>query len=566
MPSQHCCDDSQFIHNEHVRASLRVDDAGALAPAARFERAILSAAIAAFLLYAAAFIYRTSFIADGRRYFSLFDDAMVSMRYARNLAQGYGLVWNPGGDRVEGFTNPLWVLYMALVHLLPLDSTKTSLAIQITAACLLAANLCAVHRLATVLTASRMAAWGSVVLTATYLPINNWSLQGMEVAVLLPLVTTCSVLAIDALDTGVFRRSLYLLLTLGTLVRPDMAVTFAAFLLFMATADPIRRRRHLAWGLGLLLSACAIQTLLRMWYYGDIVPNTYYLKLTGVAWNIRVARGAYVLLQFIWKADALLVALPFVLAIRGDRRVWLVLWILVTQMAYSVYVGGDAWEYWGGTNRYILIAMPGFFIVLAAALARIASSLAAFIHDEKGWAPGGRVTPWLFALAIAYAVVSLNSIHGIGALTEAMLIRPSLHAGNGGENQRDVEQALALRRATTADAKVAVVRAGTIPYFADRPAVDLLGKNDARVAREPARFATGGDFRDFRPGHMKVDLAYSIGAQKPDVVVQLRRRESLARPFLQGYDEVLLGGACAYVLRASPHVRATGAAGRGCDE
>src|SRR5436305_1204757 len=80
--------------------------------------------VVGFVVYAGLFIYRTSFVVRGERYFSLFDDAMISMRYARNLAHGYGLVWNPGGERVEGFTNPLWVVYMAAIHVLPLASSK----------------------------------------------------------------------------------------------------------------------------------------------------------------------------------------------------------------------------------------------------------------------------------------------------------------------------------------------------------------------------------------------------------------------------------------------------------
>jgi len=61
--------------------------------------------IAGYCLYATAYIYRTSFIINGERYFCLFDDAMISMRYAHNLALGYGLVWNPGGEHIEGYTN-----------------------------------------------------------------------------------------------------------------------------------------------------------------------------------------------------------------------------------------------------------------------------------------------------------------------------------------------------------------------------------------------------------------------------------------------------------------------------
>src|SRR5438874_2259808 len=60
-----------------------------------------------FVLWSIAFVLHTSFIAlDGRRYFCLFDDAMISMRYAWNLSHGLGLVWNVG-EHVEGYSNLL---------------------------------------------------------------------------------------------------------------------------------------------------------------------------------------------------------------------------------------------------------------------------------------------------------------------------------------------------------------------------------------------------------------------------------------------------------------------------
>ena len=42
----------------------------------------------------------------------LCDDAFISFRYARNLLEGHGLVFNPG-EYVEGYTNFLWVLELA---------------------------------------------------------------------------------------------------------------------------------------------------------------------------------------------------------------------------------------------------------------------------------------------------------------------------------------------------------------------------------------------------------------------------------------------------------------------
>lgn len=38
-------------------------------------------------------IRQASISIDGVRYFWLDDDQMISMRYARNLAEGHGLVW-----------------------------------------------------------------------------------------------------------------------------------------------------------------------------------------------------------------------------------------------------------------------------------------------------------------------------------------------------------------------------------------------------------------------------------------------------------------------------------------
>ena len=99
----------------------------------RTSRIAFPSVVGLFLAYAGFFIYRTSFTVAGERYFSLFDDGMISMRYARHLAHGSGLVWNPGGQRVEGFTNPLWTLYMAAIHLLPVPLSKTSLLVQATA-------------------------------------------------------------------------------------------------------------------------------------------------------------------------------------------------------------------------------------------------------------------------------------------------------------------------------------------------------------------------------------------------------------------------------------------------
>ena len=41
------------------------------------------------------------------------EDAFIAFSFAKNLASGHGLVWNPGEPPVEGYTDFLWVLLSA---------------------------------------------------------------------------------------------------------------------------------------------------------------------------------------------------------------------------------------------------------------------------------------------------------------------------------------------------------------------------------------------------------------------------------------------------------------------
>src|SRR5687768_14072925 len=112
----------------------------------------LVVAVPVALLYSLTIWHNQSAVLDGRRVFWLQDDMMISMRYAQNLANGDGLVYNPGGERVEGYSNAGWLLVMAAVHLLPLPSTLTSLAVLalnvVLAAAVLWLALKLIHRLA----------------------------------------------------------------------------------------------------------------------------------------------------------------------------------------------------------------------------------------------------------------------------------------------------------------------------------------------------------------------------------------------------------------------------------
>src|SRR5688572_25768321 len=128
--------------------------------------------IAGYIYYCYRYILATSFVIEGKTWFVLFDDAMISMRYAYNLAHGLGPVWN-AGERVEGFTNPLWVGIMALIHLLPLGLNQTGLVVQIFGAFFLTLNLFLVRKIVEHFTDDLLPMLAAVALTAFYAPLNS---------------------------------------------------------------------------------------------------------------------------------------------------------------------------------------------------------------------------------------------------------------------------------------------------------------------------------------------------------------------------------------------------------
>jgi hypothetical protein len=67
-------------------------------------------------------ISRLAFRHDGQLVAGLFEDAMISMTYARNLVDGFGLNWARCGAPVEGFSHPLWLVVMIGANLLPLGA------------------------------------------------------------------------------------------------------------------------------------------------------------------------------------------------------------------------------------------------------------------------------------------------------------------------------------------------------------------------------------------------------------------------------------------------------------
>lgn len=521
---------------------------------ARTLRRPLSLILIAYIFYAGAFLWRSSYEVNGNRYFLLFDDAMISMRYAKNLVDGHGLVWNPGGERVEGFTNPLWTLLMAPVHLSPIPPPLKSLPILLLGGVFLTINIVVVYRITMALSRDDTFAAGiAAAFTAFFFPLNHWAFLGMEVSLLTLLVTMCVLLAIRGITSGKTSPWLYVLLGIGTLVRMDAAIPAVVLLGFLSLIDAKNRMRHVLLGSLWLLTPLLAQTLLRIWYYGEILPNTYYLKMTGYPAVERILHGLRISLWQLHRLNPLiLLFITTFLVVRRERILFLPAAVVAGQLLYSVYVGGDSWEWWGESNRYVTVAAPMVFVLFALSFTFFAGKLQSKLRLLP--AQQRRFIPPILILSLVAAFLIVNKRDDWKFLREVFLLKGPVHML---EHRQSLEAAVMLDSLLTREATVAVVWAGVVPYFLDRHAVDLLGKNDSYIARLPAqRINPPPVLEAFYPGHMKYDYEYSIGTLEPDVVVRLWMTQNDPPPVVrQKYWFVEVGEKRFYARKDSRDIR-----------
>jgi hypothetical protein len=420
--------------------------------------------------------WRKQVTVGGTSYWWLFEDAMISMRYAHHLAQGHGLVWNPG-EYVEGYSNVLWVLVMAGVHLLPVPLAATSLVMAWITIGLAALLLVQTDRLLVQLGGSPVTRLFGQAGLAGSTVLMRWSVGGSEVILLALLVVgSLSCLLTDRAARRVRPRA-FLLLSVLPLVRADgVVLAGVGFLVALALLWGQVPRRHQGYLLGHSLTVGVpflAHLTWRLAYYGEWLPNTAYLKVFGVPQKI--------LLGLDYLAYHALVFLPLVLVgltvlIFGIRqeRPHTVLWVgVLAYLLYLVGIGGDVF-----CCRFLIPVFPLALVLAFRVLQRI---------------PRPPVRRGVLLLA-------LISMPVLG--TESRL------AGHDGPNV-----VLGVTLATLPPhLVVADAWAGIPPYFSGLRGVDLLGKTDAHVARRPARYGR-------TIGHNKLDPSYSLGVRRPDLVI-----------------------------------------------
>lgn len=396
------------------------------------------------------------------------DDAYISFRYARNLAQGSGLVFNPG-EHVEGFTNFSFTVLIAPAFWLGVDPLAWARGISLIA---LVFIFILTWRLAGLYVRDPLLRLLPLALMALSPALFYWSMAGLET-----VVFTCALLWALYLELAGDRgfaypaAHLFLILT-----RPEGFLASA-----ILWAHRFWKRRGIEWRLVLPFAVGALVYVgLKAAYYGSFVPNTFLAKVTG-------SHLSHQTLAFLADQPLALVALAgFVAA--WHPSLLLPAAMLVAFLVVPEVLGGDGMPYY----RFYVHLIPLIALGVTMAIERFRSR-------------AGRAFAWFVAAAaLAWSLVGYP-FHVMPALIYTnRIVEVGRLAGEW------------VQAHTSPSDWIAVNTAGALPFYAERPCIDMLGLCDRTIARsDPKGFVPNVAVR---AGHSKGDGEYVL-RRRPALVV-----------------------------------------------
>jgi hypothetical protein len=413
------------------------------------------------------------------------DDAFISFRYARNLAEAGVLGWNIDDPvPVEGYSNFLWTLLMVIPHVLALDVEKFS---QLLGLVFGAGTLLLTYRLGLICSGSPRVALAALLMLATNFSFSCYMTGGLETSLQSCLLTALACVFCTLRNHGLSPLRLLLTSLLAAallLTRLDSALPIAVFglatLWQILKLDGATQRKSKLVLMVVAPGALVVAAWLawKLAYYGDVVPNTFYVKAAGPLME-RVLPGAAYVGLFAWSYllwPVLLLASVRAKAIVATPALLGLLLAVLLSLVYVVLVGGDFMEF-----RFLVPLLPLLFVMLAVALnqyrpllqaAAIALVVAGSIVHAKGFAGTARIE------TIAMLESHLDGDCGwraVGQGLHAVFADHSFGAGSHGP-------------------VIAVTAAGAIPYYAQLKTIDMLGLSDPWIARHGLVFGN-------RPGH-----------------------------------------------------------------
>lgn len=473
------------------------------------------------------------------------DDADIFLAYARHLLAGDGPVFSAGGERVEGFSSPLWLALCTLaLALTPApELALRAISVALAAAAVTAAVSYAVRDLG--IAAGRRGIAGRALRGSLALA---WSLSAPAYCVWtgLTLMDTALHSACVCLGAVAVARAARRACDDTAPARPPRAVCAAIALLLLARSEGIaegfglavvlfaavalrRRSASAGWraaGLPFAIYAATLALILalRLAIFGYPFPNTYYAKVSPDL-GYTLSEGAFYLLQFGFASPLAALAAGAALAVVLLGIAWLPSYarsrpeiagiaaisaVCALELAIPVAVGGDHFS-------LFRIAQPGWPLLIlpllallgpesplfARAAAQPIAIQASLLREARGpvfGAGAAAAAGAVFAMFAAQKPIWLE-------LGDVSRLRNEFSLAVSG---RFIAERLNQMQRGMPPLRAGVLVCGGFGYVYRGPVVDLLGLNLVAMAHAP------GDRRGLK-NHAAFD-AEVLFAEAPELL------------------------------------------------
>jgi arabinofuranosyltransferase len=412
------------------------------------------------------------------------DDAFISFRYARNLAGGAGLVYNPG-ERVEGYTNFLWTL----LQVIPFALSKTSDPVSyvraismISGAGALVASYYLVRRAAP---KSDLLPLLPPLLLAGSSAFAINTMTGLETVFFGALLVTATLLLVIEHEDLRYRGS-SLVYALAALTRPE---AIGLFLLLAGAAVIVQRRRdggrrYLVRLIAPFAAVTGAHELFRLAYYGHLVPNTFVAKFGVPLPPGLPTPGAYIA-DFLKTAldpyyvFTALAALFLAMKARDPRA----LPISIGALFGFVNVAAGGADFMIGF-RYLVPYLPLLYVAAALGAEYLAERFRTSrasgqknTREQLDPTAGFRIEAAIVVLAVFSASRGYASSRDRLRPFEELRLRVTA----------DTSEALGrwMGESLPGGTLIAAVDIGQIGFYSNLPIVDLSGLTDPVIARRP---------------------------------------------------------------------------------
>ena len=430
------------------------------------------------------------------------DDANIFLVYARNLREGYGFVYNVGGERVEGVSSLLWVALLALAYFISANPEPIILVVNISL--LLATTLLVADFL---VRQSESAGEKALIATAyvVFVCISpeyiTWmTLPLMETALWSLLLVSATLVLLhiegpsDSRNIALFSVISVLLL----LTRPEAMLWIFVFIFgLFARAWIVAGIRSAARIVRVPVAVCVATiaglTSFRLAYFKYPLPNTYYAKVSpSLRFNISTSFYSYFLKftesRFLVELAILSVTFIFTIGVihlihsrfrlpagkeaEGFLLGFVLSGICLAGLAIPLLSGGD---HFPSFRQY----QPIFPLLLAATLIPALSLLRWLCSQVTNQTLAGILFLAIPVLAFCYT----DSVNWQNVGLEASPLR--VDYGIAVEGRQIGMSLQELFGGYERLPSVGVIGAGGIKYTYPGEVVDLLGLNNTRMGHSP---------------------------------------------------------------------------------